>query len=253
MTRTPAERFSDTADAYAMTMAPSLRPMAAEVVRRAGLASGDRVLDAGTGTGTAAGLARGDGRRVVGVDAAPGMLAIARREVDAVEFIESDFGALPFDAGAFDVVLAVHALLFAEDQAATLAEWLRVTRPGGRLSLSVPGPVEETPTALYRDIYEAHGIDTVGRYPTAASLANTVGGAGWVEVAVRADPITQIVLRTEDDFRAWRSIGSRGAATAHYTPEQNAALTQEMLAVTPRTDDGELRIPFGTLYVAARA
>lgn len=253
MEKTAAQRFSETADGYARTMAPSLRRMADEVVRRAGLRSDERVLDLGTGTGTAAAMARGDGRQVTGVDAAPGMLAIARREVDGVEFVESDFASLPFDDGAFDVLLAVHALLFATDQRATLAEWLRVTRPGGRLSLSVPGPADVTPTALYGQIYERYGIDTTGRYPTVDSLASVARAAGWTDVDVRADPTTAILLETDDEYRTWRTIGSRGAATADFTAEQNAALTEEMLAVTPRTEDGGFRIPFGTLYLAARA
>ena len=41
-------------------------------------------------------------------------------------------------------------------------------------------------------------------------------------------------------------------ATADYTPEQHRALTDEMLAVTPRAADGTYRIPFGALYLTAR-
>ena len=44
--------FDATADDYAATMAPSLRPVAAEVVRRAALQPGERVLDVGCGTGS---------------------------------------------------------------------------------------------------------------------------------------------------------------------------------------------------------
>ena len=89
-----APSYSASAGAYAATMAPSLRPVAAEVVRRAALRPGERVLDAGTGTGIAAAGAVGDGREVVGVDAAEGMLAIAQREVPGVRFVQSDFGAM---------------------------------------------------------------------------------------------------------------------------------------------------------------
>jgi hypothetical protein len=39
--------------------------------------------------------------------------------------------------------------------------------------------------------------------------------------------------------------------TAHFTPEQHAALTAEMLAVTPRDAEGWLRVPFGALFLTA--
>ena len=253
MKTTPAQRFSETAAGYAATMAPSLRPVAAEVVRRAQLQPGERVIDIGTGTGTAAGLARGDGRTVAGIDAAPGMLAIARAEVAGVDFAEMDFGALALDDASFDVVIAVHALLFATDRTAVLHEWLRVTRPGGRLSLSVPGPDAVTPSAIYGAVYERYGINTKGDYPTAGSLAELASAAGWEDVSAEADATTAIVLADEAAFRTWREIGARGAATADFTPEQHLALTEEMLAVTPRDDQGRFRIPFGALYLTARA
>ena len=249
---TPAERFSETAAGYATTMAPSLRPVAAEVVRRADLVPGERVLDIGTGTGIAAAAARGAGREITGIDAAPGMLAIAGAEVEGVTFVEMDFKDLQFADGAFDVVIAVHSLLFATDRVAALTEWLRVTRPGGRLSLSVPGPTSRTPTSIYAEIYERHGIDTSDAYPTPEALAAFALGAGWTDIEPDADPNVAIVLPDEAGFRTWRAIGARGPATAHYTPAQHDALTDAMLAATPRAPDGSLRIPFGAIYLTAR-
>ena len=252
MPTTPARRFSETAAGYAATMAPSLRPIAESVVRRARLQPGERVLDLGTGTGSAAAAARGEGREVIGLDAAPGMLEIARAEVAGVRFEEMDFAALRFEDASIDVVLSAHALLFATDQAAVLAEWLRVTRPGGRLSLSVPGPSQLTPTAIYREIYERWGIDTSDRYPTRESLARLAASAGWTDVETDADPSTAIVLPDDAAFRRWRSIGSRGVATEDLTADQHRALTDEMLAATPRTADSAFRIPFGAIYLTAR-
>jgi SAM-dependent methyltransferase len=249
---TPAERFSDTAAGYAATMAPSLRPIAAEVVRRAALKPGERVLDVGTGTGIAAAAARGAGRQVTGIDAAPGMLAIARAEIRGVTFEEMDFMRLRFAHDTFDVLIASHSLLFAADRPAALTEWRRVTSPGGRLSLSVPGPTSATPTALYAEIYARHGIDTSDRYPTPDELAEWGRAAGWSDNGTDADPSTAIVLPDAAAFRTWRSIGSRDGATADYTPAQHAALTDELLVATPRDGDGRLRIPFGAIYLTAR-
>ena len=251
MTSAP-QRFSDTADGYGATMAPSLRPIAAEVVRRAALQPDERVLDVGTGTGIAAAAARGAGRQITGIDAAPGMLAIARAEVPGVIFEEMDFMRLRFADGAFDVLLAAHSLLFAADRPGALTEWRRVTAPGGRLSLSVPGPTSATPTALYAEIYERHGIDTSDRYPTPDELAAWARAAGWTDIETHADPGTAIVLPDEAAFRTWRSIGSRDGATAEYTPAQHEALTDELLAATPRDAHGRLRIPFGAIYLTAR-
>ncbi|MGH2380845.1 MAG: class I SAM-dependent methyltransferase [Candidatus Limnocylindria bacterium] len=251
MAPTAAQRFSATAAAYAATMAPSLRPIAREVVRRARLERDERVLDLGTGTGIAAAAAIGEGRRVTGIDAAPGMLEIARREVPGATFHEMDFGALDLEDATHDVAIAVHSLLFATDQAAVLREWLRVTRRGGRLSLSVPGPTDLTPTAIYAEIYRRYGIDTSGRYPTAGALAANVADAGWENVETAVDGSTAIILADVDAFRTWREMGSRGAQTAELTPMEHGALTEEMLAGTPRDVGGRLRIPFGTIYLTA--
>lgn len=250
--RDAAGRFHDTAEGYAATMAPSLEPIAREVVRRAGLRPRERVLDVGTGTGIAAAAARGEERVVVAIDAAPAMLDIARRNVTGVAFEPMDFEDLRFADATFDVVLASHALLFAADLVGALSEWRRVTRHDGRLSLSVPGPTDATPTATYREVYRRHGIDTSDRYPTRTSLRDLALAAGWVDVETHADPTTAIVLADEPAFRAWRQIGSRGGATAQYTPAQHDALTAEMLAVTPRGPDGRFRIPFGALFLTAR-
>ncbi len=247
-----SERFSETAAGYAATMAPSLRPIAAEVVHRAKLQSAEHVLDVGTGTGIAAAAALGAGRRVTGIDAAPGMLAIARHDVSEASFVEMDFMHLRFAAGTFDAVIAVHSLLFAADRVGALAEWRRVARPGGRLSLSVPGPTSCTPMAIYAEIYHRHGIDTSDRYPTLEAIAAWAREAGWSSVETDAEPTTAIVLPDDAAFRVWRSIGGRSDAIADYTPAQHEALTDELLAATPRDGEGRLRIPFGALYLTAQ-
>lgn len=243
------------AEAYEETMAPSLRTMAAGVVLRAALRDGERVLDAGTGTGIGVVAATGGGREVVGVDLSPEMLAVARRRLPGHALVEADFARLPFEAGAFDVVLSVHALLFAEDRVAALGEWRRVTRPGGRVSLSVPGPADRTPWALYAEVYERHGVDTARAtdYPSQPELKRWAVDAGWASVATDADPRTAIRLKDEAAFERWLTIGSRSVSVRKRSDAERSALTRDLLDATPRDPRGGLRIPFGTLYLTARA
>jgi SAM-dependent methyltransferase len=90
-----------------------------------------RVLDLGTGTGKGARLAaaRYPTAEVVGVDLSPGMIEEARRLLPAelagrVRFDVADATALPFEDGAFDLVLLLNMIPF-------FSEIARVTAPGG--------------------------------------------------------------------------------------------------------------------------
>jgi SAM-dependent methyltransferase len=244
--------FQVNAPGYAETMAPSLRRVAAEVVRRAELAPAERVLDIGSGTGIAAAEAVGEGRTVLGVDGAAAMLDIARQEVPGARFEVMDFNRLDLPDANWDVAISSHALLFADDRIQALREWRRVVRRGGRLSLSVPGPSELTPSAIYAAIYERWGIGSSFDYPTQEELAGWAQAAGWSGVATAEDPQMAIRLPDEDAFRTWRRTGSRAGATAGLTEEQHDALTAEMIAATPREADGTFRIPFGALFLSAR-
>jgi SAM-dependent methyltransferase len=246
-----AAAFSSSADAYAATMAPALRPVAEEVVRRAALRPRETVLDVGTGTGTAAVLAAGDGRRVIGLDAAAGMLELARRDHPWLELVQADFTDIPMGDGSVDVVIAVHALLFADDRVAALAEWLRVTSPGGRVSLSVPGPGNVVPTAVLGDVYQRYGLTWGDDYPTEGEFAGWATDAGWSEVRSAADATAAIPLRDDDHFRTWLRVGSRGRATADWSDERRAAFARDLMDAAPRGPDGGYRLPFGALYLTA--
>lgn len=250
--RRVVEGFSETAEHYAATMAPSLRTMAVRVVQRARLQVGEPILDAGTGTGVGAAASLTSGREVVGVDAAPGMLAIARAEVRGARFVEADFTNLPFPNASFHVVISVHALHLAVDPVATLIEWRRITVPGGRLSLSVPGPRAALSFRIYNPIYRRYGMARRTIVPTRARLSVWARAAGWGQIEIEADPETTIRLAGPDSFEQWMRTGSRSGAIHRLSPERLAQFQAELLAVTPTAPDGMLHIPFGTLYLTAR-
>ena len=186
------------------------------------------------------------------MDAAPGMLAIARAEVRGARFVEADFANLPFPGASFHVVISVHALHLAVDPVATLAEWLRITVPGGRLSLSVPGPRSALSFRIYNPIYRRYGMARRVEVPTRRKLIAWARAAGWRQVHIEANPDTTIRLAGPDTFERWMRTGSRTGATRSLSPERFAEFEAALLAATPIGPDGMFHIPFGTLYLTAR-
>jgi len=111
---------------------------------------GDRVLDACCGTGDLAmGASAAGAASVVGVDFSERMLDRARLKSTAVEWLQGDVLALPFEDGSFDAATVGFGVRNLDDLAAGLRELRRVLRPGGRL-----GVLEITrPKGLLRVFY----------------------------------------------------------------------------------------------------
>jgi demethylmenaquinone methyltransferase/2-methoxy-6-polyprenyl-1,4-benzoquinol methylase len=113
------------------------------------------VLDVATGTAAVAiELVRRTGCKVVGVDPSPEMLETARRRLaragvaDRVELVEARAESLPFDDASFDALTFTYLLRYVDDPAATLAELVRVVRPGGTvasLEFAVPAALPWRP------------------------------------------------------------------------------------------------------------
>ncbi|MGV9262872.1 class I SAM-dependent methyltransferase, partial [Streptomyces sp. NPDC003703] len=120
-------------------LSPELPPSRAEL----GLGDGDRVLDAGCGTGRALPPLRaavGVSGVVVGADATPAMLEAAVRAGRDREgrLLLADVGALPFRTDSFDAVFAAGLVAHLPRPAENLRELRRVVRPGGTLALFHP-------------------------------------------------------------------------------------------------------------------
>jgi SAM-dependent methyltransferase len=112
-------------------------------VARLGLRAGDRVLDAGCGTGRALPPLRaavGPAGVVVGADLTPAMLQAAVRAGRDREgrLLLADVAALPFRSRSLDSVFAAGLIAHLPQPGENLRELARVVRPGGTLALFHP-------------------------------------------------------------------------------------------------------------------
>jgi len=124
---------------YATLATDIIWPLGPVVVDAAGIRPGDRVLDIAAGNGNVAIPAALRGASVVASDLTPRLLARGQRlAVEAgaeLEWRPADAEDLPFADDSFDVSVSCVGIMFAPHHRASADELLRVTRPGGRVSV----------------------------------------------------------------------------------------------------------------------
>jgi SAM-dependent methyltransferase len=128
-------------------MAMFTTPVAAHVVRFAGIAAGETVLDVGTGTGVVAITAARAGAHVTALDLTPELLVQARENGriaghEDIVWTEGDAEQLPYADASFDVVLSQFGHMFAPRAEVAIAEMRRVLKPGGRIVFATWPPDE---------------------------------------------------------------------------------------------------------------
>jgi SAM-dependent methyltransferase len=109
---------------------------------------GGELLEVGTGTGRLLEALHQRGWSVTAIDAAAGMVDLARARVPAVadRIVVARAEELPFPSAAFDAVVAIGVLEYTRMDVA-LRELVRVLRSGGR---AVLGFRADTPTAVWQ-------------------------------------------------------------------------------------------------------
>jgi len=148
----------DAARVYEDLFVPALFDRWARVVAGAALFKpGDRVLDVACGTGALTRVAAeqvAPGGRVIGMDPNAGMLSVATQTSPGIQWKEGQAEAIPFQDGAFDVVVSQFGLMFFSDPTKGVQEMIRVLAPGGRLVIAVWDAIEKSPIfAVVDEIY----------------------------------------------------------------------------------------------------
>jgi SAM-dependent methyltransferase len=120
-------------------------PVAGHLVRFAGIAAGEAVLDIGTGTGVFAITAARRGAKVDGLDLTPELLEQARENagiagLGGIVWQQGDAEQLPYADASFDVVVSQFGHMFAPQPEVVVAEMRRVLKPGGRVAFATWPP-----------------------------------------------------------------------------------------------------------------
>ncbi len=209
---------------------------AERLVELAPLQPGQRVLDAGAGTGFAAvAIARrlGPAGRVVAVDVSSGMLAQARIALEAagattVDLLHADATDIPsFPSGSFDGVICSAALLYMPVEKA-LREWHRLLRPGGFVGFSTMREGSPPAARLFRECAREAGVtlhDVSAALGSEERCRTALEAAGFQCERV----VAGVVQFSVADLRlAWES---NSRSTAHAAVLASSAADLEALRV----------------------
>jgi len=167
-----------------------------------------RILDVATGTaGVAIALAHATEADIVGVDISDSMLERGRKRVyeagldQRVRLEQARAEALPFPDGAFDAVSFTYLLRYVAEPAATIAELVRVIRPGGGMAsldfFVPPNPVWRASWRVY-----TRALMPAGGY--------VFGGNPWWRAGRFLGPNIEAFYKrwpTYRLFEAWREAG----------------------------------------------
>ena len=136
---------------------------------------GDVVLDIAAGTGVSTVELARTGATCLAADFSIGMLRAGRPRHPEVPYLAADAMRLPLPDASVDAVVMSFGLRNVVDPDAALAEFARVTRPGGTLARAV----RSNPDAY---VYLAESIRA---WPAQPARGRRIAAAGWGAVSWR--------------------------------------------------------------------
>ena len=171
---------------------PLFRPFAEQLMARVGPRPGDSVIDVACGTGIVARIARerlGPEARIVGVDVAPAMLAVARAADPTIDWREGNAVALPLKPTERFTILTCHqGLQFMPDKGTAIREMRRVLSAGGRVAIATWRPLQDLPEVMALNaVAEKHVgpiVDSRHGFGDARALRDLLADGGFDDVSV---------------------------------------------------------------------
>lgn len=224
--------------------------------------AGQMLLDVGSGPGALAAAAHQAGFTALGVDADESMVRLARSQHSSLAFVRGALPHLPFPEAAFDAVAANFVVNHTPDPRASLRELRRVSRPGGRLAVTIWAGLVSPMNRLWNDVMVAASVQPPATRTlppdkdferTEAGLAEIVTAAGLDDVNVRV--VEWLFCISPADL--WRAVES-GIATIGQTFRAQDQVAQRRMRdaydhlTRERYPDGDLQLPSTALLAVAR-
>ena len=173
------------------------------VVRAIQPQPGETILDIAAGTGTSSEPLEAAGAQVVPADFSLGMLREGKKRRSDMAFTAADATKLPFADESFDVVTMSFGLRNVVDVDGALAEFARVTKPGGRLLIC---EFSQPTNGAFRTVYNEYLMqalppvaralssnpesyvylaESIQAWPAQRQLGERIKGAGWQNISWR--------------------------------------------------------------------
>jgi SAM-dependent methyltransferase len=197
------QRHDKLAPTYQDFFSPVTALAISPLLNAAQVRPGATLLDVATGPGSLALEATKLGMICTGVDLSPGMIQLAEKSNPAVAFRVADVEHLPFADASFDAVVCNFGLGHFPYPEASVAECVRVLKPGDRVALSWwDDPSKQRIQGLFREAIAEIGAAppadvpqgrAIYRFADTNEFRNLLEGANLTDVGIEDHQTTYLI------------------------------------------------------------